>query len=154
MKMKTEDRRPKTEVEIRNPRSEIRNPILLFDGVCNLCNRLVLFVIRKDKKARIRFTSLQSDTGKALLTNAGLSPDSANTVVYVSGDKVFLRSSAVLNLLYDIGGGWKLFYSLIIIPSFIRDFLYNLIAKNRYRIFGRRETCMIPSKDIENRFLL
>ena len=152
--MKTGDRRPKSEVEIRNPISEIRNPILLFDGVCNLCNRLVMFVIRKDKKNRIRFASLQSGAGKALLTKAGLSADSADTVVYVSGDKVFSRSSAVLNLLYDVGGGWKLFYSLIIIPSFIRDFLYNLIAKNRYRIFGRRETCMIPSKDIENRFLL
>jgi len=128
--------------------------ILLFDGKCNLCNSLVKFVIRKDKNARIRFASLQSDTGKLLLTDAGLNADSADTVVYFSSDKVFVRSAAVLNLLKDLGGGWILFYSLVIIPSFIRDFFYNIIAKNRYRIFGRRETCMVPSKDIESRFIL
>jgi len=127
--------------------------ILLFDGKCNLCNSLVKFVIRKDKNARIRFASLQSDTGKLLLTDAGLNADSADTVVYFSSDKVFVRSAAVLNLLKDLGGGWILFYSLVIIPSFIRDFFYNIIAKNRYRIFGRRETCMVPSKDIESRFI-
>ncbi len=128
--------------------------ILLFDGKCNLCNSLVKFVIRKDKNARIRFASLQSDTGKLLLTDAGLNADSTDTVVYFSSDKVFVRSAAVLNLLKDLGGGWILFYSLVIIPSFIRDFFYNIIAKNRYRIFGRRETCMVPSKDIESRFIL
>ncbi len=130
------------------------SPILLFDGVCNLCNNLVMFVIRKDKKARIRFVSLQSEAGKSLLSAAGLNPDTADTVVYLSGDKTFLRSSAILNLLNDLGGGWRLFYSLIIIPSFIRDFIYNLVARSRYRIFGKRESCMVPPKDIENRFIL
>lgn len=129
-------------------------PILLFDGVCNLCNRLVVFVIRRDNNARIRFASLQSETGKALLLSAGLNPDSTNTVVYFSGDKTFLRSSAILYLLNDLGGGWRLFYSLIIIPSFIRDYIYNQVARNRYRIFGKRESCMVPSKDIESRFIL
>jgi predicted DCC family thiol-disulfide oxidoreductase YuxK len=113
-----------------------------------------MFVIRKDKRARIRFASLQSEAGKSLLSAAGLNPDSADTVVYISGDKTFLRSSAVLNLLNDLGGGWRLFYSLIIIPSFIRDFIYNLIARSRYRIFGRRQSCLVPPKDIENRFIL
>jgi predicted DCC family thiol-disulfide oxidoreductase YuxK len=115
-------------------------PVLIFDGVCNLCNSLVKFVIRRDKNGTIRFASLQSDTGKSLLSVAGIPPDSVDTVVYLSGDKIFVKSAAVLNLLKDIGGGWKLFYSLIIIPSFIRDFLYNLVARNRFRIFGRKET--------------
>ena len=146
--------------EIRIPQSEIFNPmdqlppILLFDGVCNLCNRLVMFVIRRDKNDRIRFASLQSEAGKSILSVAGLNPDSADTVVYLSGDKAFLRSSAVLNLMNDLGGGWTLFYSLIIIPSFIRDFIYNLVARSRYRSFGKRESCMVPTKDIENRFIL
>ncbi|MBK7627345.1 MAG: thiol-disulfide oxidoreductase DCC family protein [Bacteroidales bacterium] len=129
-------------------------PILLFDGVCNLCNRLVVFVIRRDKNARIRFASLQSEAGKSLLSAAGLNPETVDTVVYLTGGKTFLRSSAILNLLNDLGGGLRLFYSLIIIPSFIRDFIYNLVARSRYRIFGKRESCMVPPKDIENRFIL
>jgi predicted DCC family thiol-disulfide oxidoreductase YuxK len=128
--------------------------ILLFDGVCNLCNGLVKFIIRRDKSGRIRFASLQSVAGQSLLLCAGLKQDSIETVVYFSGEKIFLKSLAILNLLKDIGGGWKLFYPLKIIPSFIRDFMYNQIAKRRYRIFGRRETCMIPSEDFESRFIL
>jgi len=152
--MKTEDRRPKTEVEIRNPKSAFRNQILIFDGVCNLCNSLVKFVIRRDKKARIRFASLQSAAGQTLLSKAGLKSGIADTVIYFTDNNFKLRSSAVLYLLRDIGGVLKLFYIFIIIPPFIRDFIYNLVARNRYRIFGKRESCMVPSKDIENRFLL
>ena len=117
--------------------------ILLFDGVCNLCNGLVRFIVRRDKNGKIRFVPLQSDTGKSLLSKAGLSPDSIDTIVYFSGEKILLRSSAILNLLKDIGGGWKLFYCLIIIPPVIRDYFYNLVAKNRYRIFGRSERCEV-----------
>jgi predicted DCC family thiol-disulfide oxidoreductase YuxK len=118
--------------------------ILLFDGGCNLCNGLVKFIVRKDKSGRIQFASLQSDTGKSLLSKAGLGPDSFDTVVYFSGEKTYLRSSAVLNLLRDLGGGWKLFYALKIIPAFIRDLFYNLIAKNRYKLFGKSESCKVP----------
>ncbi len=129
-------------------------PILLFDGVCNLCNALVKFVIRRDKYARIRFASLQSAAGQSLMSEAGLSSDKIDTVIYFTDNNYRLRSSAILYLLRDLGGGWKLFYALIIIPAFIRDFFYNLIAGGRYRIFGKRENCMIPSKDIESRFIL
>jgi predicted DCC family thiol-disulfide oxidoreductase YuxK len=118
-------------------------PILLFDGVCNLCNSLVKFIVRRDKNARISFASLQSGTGQSLLLKAGLSKESIDTIVYFTGEKILLRSSAVLNLLKDLGGGWKLFYALIIIPSFIRDFVYKLIAKNRYKLFGRSESCEV-----------
>lgn len=128
--------------------------ILLFDGVCYLCNSLVRFVIRRDKKALIRFASLQSESGKSILSDSGLTRDSIDTVVYKSGQIIFLKSSAVLNLFKDLGGGWMILYSLVIIPAFIRDFFYDMIAKSRYRIFGRRETCMIPSEEIESRFIL
>jgi predicted DCC family thiol-disulfide oxidoreductase YuxK len=133
---------------------ELSNPILLFDGICNLCNRLVIFVIRRDRNARIRFASLQSAAGQTLLLKAGLKSGTSDTVIYFTDNNFKFRSSAVLYLLRDIGGVSKLFYTLIIIPPFIRDFFYNLVARNRYRIFGKRESCMVPSKDIENRFLL
>lgn len=127
--------------------------ILLFDGVCNLCNSLVRFIIRHDRIARIKFSPVQSMAGCALLSQYKISADDTDSVVYISDSKIFLRSSAVLHLLRDIGGGWKLFYWFIIIPRFVRDFFYNLIAKNRYRIFGRRDICMVPSDNFKNRFL-
>jgi predicted DCC family thiol-disulfide oxidoreductase YuxK len=129
------------------------NPILLFDGVCNLCNGLVKFIIKRDHRSRIRFAPLQSDAGKSLLVKSGLDHEEINTVVYLKGDKVFLRSSAVLQLLKDLGGGWKLFYGFILIPPVIRDFFYNLIARTRYRIFGRTGSCIIPNREIRGRFL-
>ncbi len=129
------------------------HPILLFDGVCNLCNGLVKFIIKRDQRASIRFAPLQSDAGKSLLTKFGLSPDEIDSVVYIYGGQVFLRSSAVLRLLKDLGGGWKLFYVFIIIPPIVRDLFYNIIASTRYRIFGRSESCMVPTKEIEGRFL-
>lgn len=132
---------------------EQTNPILLFDGVCNLCNGLVKFIIRRDKSQRIRFASLQSASGKSLLIKSGLSPDVLDSVAYIKGEKIFLRSSAILMLLKDMGGGWKLFYGFIIIPSFIRDFFYNLIAGTRYKIFGKSESCMVPGDEIKNRFI-
>ena len=129
------------------------HPILLFDGVCNLCNGLVKFIIKRDQRSRIRFAPLQSDTGKSLIANFGLSPEDINSVVYISGEQVFLRSSAVLHLLKDLGGGWKLFYIFIIIPPVMRDLFYNLIARTRYRIFGRSGSCMVPTGEIRGRFL-
>jgi predicted DCC family thiol-disulfide oxidoreductase YuxK len=128
-------------------------PILLFDGVCNLCNRLVIFIIRRDNKARIKFSALQSPGGLSLLQERGLSAEGINSIVFIEGDRYFLKSSAVLHLLKALGGGWSIMYGLIIIPYFIRDFFYNLIAKYRYRIFGISDNCMIPGPEIEDRFL-
>lgn len=129
-------------------------PILLFDGVCNLCNGLVRFIIKRDPNAKIKFAPLQSSVGKSLLKKFDLTTDNIDSVVYIAGDKHFLRSSAVLHILREIGGVWRVFYGFIIIPKFIRDFFYNLIAGSRYRIFGRTETCMVPAPGIEGRFLL
>ena len=127
-------------------------PILFFDGFCNLCNGLVWFIIRKEIGAKIKFVPLQSQTGQSLLKKFDLEPFDIDSVVYFTGDKIYLKSSAVLHILKEIGGGWSLFYGFIVIPKFIRDFFYNMIAWNRYKIFGKRNTCMVPSPDINKRF--
>lgn len=127
--------------------------ILLFDGVCNLCNRVVKFIIRIDKSKKIRFAPIQSISGQLLLNQSSADQEDIDSVIYLNGGKVFIKSSAVLHILKDIGGGWKILYAFIIIPVFIRDFFYDLIAKNRYSIFGRRDSCMLPSEDSKWRFL-
>lgn len=111
--------------------------ILLFDGVCTLCNRLVQFITKRDKKAKIRFVSLQSESGQSLLRKLGLSTEVFDSVVYISGDRYFLKSSAILHMLNELEGIWKLSVAFIIIPKFIRDFVYNIIAKKRYKISDR-----------------
>lgn len=121
-----------------------KGSVLLFDGVCNLCDSLVGFVIRHDSSKKIMLYSFQSDTGKALLAAYGLPAGYLKSVVYIKENKSYIRSSAVLNILKDIGGGWSLFYGFIIVPFFIRDFLYNVIAGLRYRIFGKKESCLTP----------
>ena len=128
-------------------------PILLFDGVCNLCNRLVQFIIKRDPRATFRFASLQSESGQALLESFELPKDKLDTFVYLRGEKIYLKSSAVLHVLKDLGGGWKLLYVFIIVPKPLRDLVYTLVSKTRYNIFGKKDQCMIPSKDISSRFL-
>ncbi len=129
------------------------NNILLFDGVCNLCNSTVKFVIRQDKNALIKFASLQSSFGQKILLEHQLSNSRFDSFIYVKKDGILLKSTAALNLMKDIGGVWTLLYAFIIIPRFIRDFVYDMIAKNRYRWFGKQQTCMIPSAEIKARFL-
>ena len=116
--------------------------ILLFDGFCNLCSRLVNFIIKRDKKAKFLFLSLQSASGQLLLKKFGLPTDDFDSVVYIRNDKYFLKSSAILHILKEMGGIWKLFFIFIIVPNFIRDFIYKIIAKTRYKIFGNNDSCM------------
>ncbi len=115
--------------------------ILLYDGVCNLCRSLVSFLSDRDKKGKFSFVPLQSERGQALLDRFGLAAGDRDSVVYISGDKYFTKSAAILHVLKNLGGAWKLFFAFIIIPRFIRDFLYGIISKTRYRIFGRHESC-------------
>ena len=128
-------------------------PILLFDGVCNLCNRLVQFIIKRDPGAKFRFTSLQSKSGQALLESYGLPQDDLDTFVYLRQEKFYIKSSAVLHVLKDLGGGWQLLFVFIIIPKPLRDLVYTFVSKTRYSIFGKRDHCMIPSQDLSSRFL-
>lgn len=133
--------------------SNKKTNILLFDGVCNLCNSIVQFTIERDPKGKFKFASLQSESGQALLNKFGLPTNNFDSFVFISGDKYFLKSSAGLHVLKELGGFWKLFYVFIIFPRPLRDFVYNIMAKTRYKIFGKRDTCMIPTPKLKQRFL-
>lgn len=127
--------------------------ILLFDGHCNLCDNLVKFIIKKDSRSIIKFASLQSPQGKLLLQRHDFPVNSFDFIIYLRQRKCLIKSTALLFVLRDLGGILMLFYPFIIIPAFIRDFLYDIIAKRRYKLFGRQECCMIPTPEIRQRFL-
>lgn len=127
--------------------------ILLFDGVCNLCNRTVQFVIKRDSKTKFCFASLQSDFGQTLLKRFGLPLDDFDSFVLIKGNKYYLRSTAVLYVLKELGWIWKLLYAFIIFPRPIRDYVYSLIARSRYKVFGKRDHCMLPTPEQRDRFL-
>jgi len=126
---------------------------LLFDGVCNLCISAVNFIIKRDSKEKFKFITLQSENGQAFLKKFGLPTNDFNTIVFISGEKYYLKSTAVLHVLKELGGVWKLYYVFIIFPRPFRDFIYSIVAKIRYRIFGKRATCIIPTPEIKRRFL-
>ncbi len=129
-----------------------KHPILLFDGVCNLCNHYVQFVIERDPEARFRFASLQSDTGQTILAEKNLSK-ALGTVVLLDNKKVYTHSDVALQMTLHLGGWWKILHGFAIIPKFMRDGIYNLVADNRYRLYGKKESCMLPSPDLKARFL-
>lgn len=128
-------------------------PILLFDGVCNLCNSAVQFTILRDHEQKFRFASLQSNSGQALLEQFGLSTTAYDSLVLVEDHHYFLRSTAALRVARGLGGPWKMLYVFILVPKPIRDWVYDRIAQNRYRWFGKKDQCMIPTPDLQNRFL-
>ncbi len=128
-------------------------PLMLFDGVCNLCNNSVQFIIERDPQAHLQFASLQSNTGQALLKKFQLPTDDFDTFVLIENDRAFTRSSGALKAVRHLKGLWPLLYGFIIIPKPIRDFFYNLVARNRYRWFGKQEHCMLPTPDLKQRFL-
>jgi predicted DCC family thiol-disulfide oxidoreductase YuxK len=127
--------------------------ILLFDGVCNLCNGMVRFTLKRDPEGKFKFAALQSESGRLMLAQFDLAADDIHSIVFIQGDTCYLKSSAILRILKELGGGWKLFYMFLIIPRPVRDFFYNLVARSRYQIFGKRETCMVPTPEIQERFL-
>jgi len=133
--------------------STISNSIILFDGICNLCSNSVKFIIRHDKKNKFKFGSLQSDSAKKLLEPYHLPLEELNSFVLLENGKIYLRSRAVLRIASRLDGVWKLSAVLYIFPSFISDAVYNLVAKYRYRVFGKRDTCMIPTPELESRFI-
>ena len=127
--------------------------VILFDGVCNLCNGFVQFLIKQDSKGSFKFASLQSQSAQDLLLTENMSADRFDSVVYISGSEVWQKSAAVLRILNDVGGLWKMFYVLIIIPRIISDAVYDFVATNRYRMFGKRQECMVPTDELRSRFL-
>jgi predicted DCC family thiol-disulfide oxidoreductase YuxK len=131
----------------------IVSPVILFDGVCNLCNQSVQFVIRHDRDSKFRFSALQSDFGKAELAKHNLSTEKLLSVVLLVGDKVYDRSRAALEVARRLDGLWPLLYVFVIVPPFIRNFVYDWIANNRYRWFGRTDECMLPTPELRARFI-
>jgi predicted DCC family thiol-disulfide oxidoreductase YuxK len=127
--------------------------IVLFDGVCNLCNGLVRFIIKRDRSRKFKFASLQSEAGQQWLVKFGMSKNEFESFVLIRGGKHYVKSDAALKISADLGGLWKIFYVFILIPRPVRDFVYDRIAKSRYRIFGRRDVCMVPSPELQERFL-
>ena len=132
--------------------SELPTHLILFDGVCNLCNSVVQFVIRHDPKGIFKFASLQSETGKRITSSFNI-PPGTDSFILVENHKVFTRSTAAIKVTGKLKGIIKLLYGFIIVPPFIRDRLYDVIARNRYKWFGKKDTCMIPGPAIESRFI-
>ena len=129
------------------------NPVLLFDGVCNLCNGFVQFVLRFEAKPEIFFSPLQSQFAIELQKKMHLNPEKMDSLVFVKNDEVYLKSNAVLQILKHLRGPMRILSVVSIVPEWLRDKIYDKIAKSRYRLFGQRETCMIPTKEQGARFL-
>ena len=127
--------------------------VLLFDGLCNLCNGSVNFILKRDEACKYKFASLQSEIGIELAKKYNIDTNIVDSIVLIRDDKVFIKSSAILEVLKDLPIGWRLFRIGIILPKFVRDWLYDIIAKHRYKIFGKKDECPTPSKDVQDRFL-
>jgi len=130
-----------------------QNPIILFDGICNLCSGWVQFLIRKDTNMKFRFAPIQSISGQKLLHTSGHESSNMETLIYLKENDCFRESSAVLEILKDLGGLWTFASILKLIPVSLRNGFYRFIAKKRYRIFGKRTSCFIPTPENQKRFL-
>jgi predicted DCC family thiol-disulfide oxidoreductase YuxK len=128
-------------------------PVILFDGVCNLCNGSVQFVIKHDTEKKFLFASLQSEAGQALLKHFGLPTENFNTFVVIENGKIYTKSTGVLREAAILGGWFKIFTIFYLVPAFIRDIFYSFVAKNRYNLFGKKQFCMIPTPELKARFL-
>jgi predicted DCC family thiol-disulfide oxidoreductase YuxK len=127
--------------------------IILFDGVCNLCDRSVQFILKRDKKGYFQFASLQSEAGQAMLSKYNLPTDDFGSFVLIEKGKAYQKSTGALRVCRHLGAAWPLMYGFIIIPPFIRHAVYTLLARNRYRWFGKKEACMMPQPEWKERFL-
>lgn len=129
-------------------------PVILFDGVCNFCNAGINFIIRQDKKKAFRFAPLQSAAGKRLLEQCGLSSQKMDSFVLIDNGKVYQKSAAGLRVYNKLPWYWKWTQIGWLAPRFFRDAVYDVIARNRYKWFGKKETCMVPSADVRSRFIV
>jgi predicted DCC family thiol-disulfide oxidoreductase YuxK len=141
------------------PPSAIRHPlpssnILVFDGVCVLCSRWVRFVLKHDRRRQFKFAAMQTPRGRDLLTRHGIDPDDPMSFLLLEAGAGYTDTDAIIRVLLSLGGGWtSLAWLLRIVPRFIRNSLYRWIARHRYRLFGRRDACLVPARDVSDRFL-
>ena len=129
-------------------------PIVLFDGLCNLCDASVNWIIARDRRGVFRFAALQSPAGEQLQQAFGLDPNKLDTLVLVEGARVYRKSGAALRVLRRLRWPWPVFLGLIAVPPFIRDFVYDFFARRRYRWFGRKDQCLVPAPEVRDRFLV
>lgn len=127
--------------------------VILFDGVCNLCNGAIDFILERDPEGHFVFASLQSVPGREILSQFGLATKDFDSVVLVKNGRVYKKSRAAIEIASKMTGGWPLFQIFKVIPRFVTDGVYNFIAQNRYKFFGKRETCRLPTPAIRSRFL-
>ena len=130
----------------------MKNPIVLFDGVCNLCNGAVQFIIARDADATLRFVALQSEMGKNILKKHNTQSIDMKSIILLENDKLYDRSTAALRMAKNMDGLWKILYVFIIVPKPIRDAVYNVVARNRYRWFGQKNECWLPTPDLKKHF--
>ena len=130
-----------------------RGPVLLFDGVCNLCSGSVQFVLKRNSKGNIRFASLQSEFAKEVLSNSNLPSNYLDSLVLLENGKTYVKSDAAIRLAKHLDGIWKAGNAFMVIPRFIRNAIYDLIAKYRYSWFGKKEVCWLPQPEWKDRFL-
>jgi predicted DCC family thiol-disulfide oxidoreductase YuxK len=135
------------------PQQTSPHPIILFDGVCNLCNGLVQRIISRDKKNVFKFGHLQSEKVRQMLKRFEPKTSGLTTIVLLEGETVTVESDALLKIVRKLGGAWSLLYLFIIVPKFIRDAVYRFVSRHRYRIFGRRDSCMVPSPEFLDKFI-
>ncbi len=133
--------------------SQLQHPVILFDGVCNLCSGVVQFILKRDRHDTFRFASLQSDLGQSVLKKFNLPANTFNSFILYQSGKIYTKSTGALLVAKQLSGVWRLLYIFIILPSFLRDSVYNVIARNRYRWFGKKEACWIPSPASQKKFL-
>lgn len=136
-----------------NNLNTLPNPVIFFDGLCNLCTGSVQFIIKHDTKHYFRFASLQCELGQQVLQQFNLPSDEFGSFILLEEGKVYTKSTAALRVTKKINGLWPILFSFIIVPPFIRNWVYSFIAKNRYRWFGKKEECWIPNAELNNLFL-
>lgn len=127
--------------------------IVLFDGECNFCDKSVQFIIKRDPEGKFKFASLQSAIGQDILNKFGFQNTIINSLVLIEKEQYYIKSTAALRICKSLKGPWNLATVLLVVPRPIRDYFYSIIAKNRYKWFGKRELCLLPSKEIRDRFL-
>ncbi len=127
--------------------------IILFDGICNLCNSSVNFIIDRDRNDIFKFASFQSDAGKTFLNTLGLDSKKLYSVILIDEGTFYTKSTAALKIIKEFGGFWKPLYAFIMVPKMVRDLFYDVIANNRYRWFGRTDSCRVPNSELQERFL-
>jgi predicted DCC family thiol-disulfide oxidoreductase YuxK len=135
-------------------RQDAPRAVVLFDGVCNLCNGFVRFVIPRDPLRHVRFAALQSEAARRLMVQTGVTPGDADSIVLFEGQRAFVRSDAALRIARQLRFPWPLLYGLVVVPRPIRDWAYDIVARNRFRWFGRRDVCMMPGPETQDRFLV